>query len=308
MKVAVLGASGTIGRAVVRALRDRGFDAIPVMRTAADSAAVVCAEFGRLAVVLTDVRPDAVVSCVASRTGTPRDSWAVDHDAQVLALDAAVAAGAAHFVLLSAICVQRPRLAFQFAKLAFEERLRAAPLQHSVVRPTAYFKSMSGQVARVAAGKPFLVFGDGRLTATKPISDADCAAFLVGCLTRPEAAGATLPVGGPGPALAPADQAEMLSRLLGREVPVRRVSPRLLRGIGGVLAAAGRVAPRLGETAALAAIGHYYATESMLVWDEARGCYDADATPETGAGRLEDHYAALLAGEASADLGSHAIF
>lgn len=31
---------------------------------------------------------------------------------------------ASHFVLLSAICVQKPRLAFQQAKLAFEQTLK----------------------------------------------------------------------------------------------------------------------------------------------------------------------------------------
>ncbi len=78
-----------------------------------------------------------------------------------------------HFVLLSAICAQKPVLAFQKAKLAFEAHLLEQGLTYSIVRPTAFFKSLSGQVARVKQGGPFLVFGDGRLTACKPISDAD---------------------------------------------------------------------------------------------------------------------------------------
>ena len=57
-------------------------------------------------------RFDAVVSCLASRTGAPRDAWAIDHQAQLHGLAAAQAAGASHFVLLSAICVQKPLLAF----------------------------------------------------------------------------------------------------------------------------------------------------------------------------------------------------
>ena len=50
-------------------------------------------------------------------------------------------------------------------------------LTYSIVRPTALFKSLSGQVDRVKRGRPFLVFGDGALTACKPISDDD-----LGCL------------------------------------------------------------------------------------------------------------------------------
>jgi len=83
-------------------------------------------------------------------------------------------------VLLSAICVQRPHLAFQRAKLAAEAALAASGLRYSIVRPTAYFKSLSGQLDRLRAGRPFLVFGDGRVTACKPISDGDLARYMVG--------------------------------------------------------------------------------------------------------------------------------
>jgi divinyl chlorophyllide a 8-vinyl-reductase len=66
-------------------------------------------------------RFDVLLSCLASRTGTPKDAWAIDHRAHVLALEAAKAAGVTQVVLLSAICVQKPLLAFQHAKLAFEK-------------------------------------------------------------------------------------------------------------------------------------------------------------------------------------------
>jgi divinyl chlorophyllide a 8-vinyl-reductase len=135
-----------------------------------------------VAAVMQAVRPAAVVSCLASRTGEPGDAWAVDHAAHSLVLKEAVAAaGVGRFVLLSAICVQKPLLDFQRAKLAFEAELTAAPLAWTIVRPTAFFKSLSGQVARVQAGRPFLIFGDGRLTACKPISDADLGAVSGDC-------------------------------------------------------------------------------------------------------------------------------
>ena len=57
--------------------------------------------------------------------------------------------------------MQKPLLGFQQAKLAFEAELQASALTWSIVRPTAFFKSLSGQIARVQAGKPFLLFGNG---------------------------------------------------------------------------------------------------------------------------------------------------
>lgn len=55
---------------------------------------------------------DAVISCIASRSGVPSDAWRVDHAANVHLLDAALAGDkpAQHFVMLSAYCVRKPEL------------------------------------------------------------------------------------------------------------------------------------------------------------------------------------------------------
>lgn len=312
--VLLLGATGTIGRATASALRAAGHRVSVLVRPGAEPPPGcmvhrgAATEPGAVAGVLAGGGVDAVVSCLSSRTGAPDDARAVDLGANMMALRAAEAAGVGRFVLLSAICVQKPRLAFQHAKLAFEAALRASALDWTIVRPTAFFKSLSGQVARVQAGRPFLVFGDGRLTACTPIGDGDLGAFIARCVTDPGASRRILPVGGPGPAIKPLDQAAMLADLLGREVPVRRVPVALMDGIIAVLSTLGRLSPRMAARAEFARIGRYYATESMLVWDEAAGRYDVAATPAFGTATLRDHYAALLRGEATDDRGAHAVF
>ncbi len=253
-------------------------------------------------------RFDALISCLASRTGVPADAWAIDHRANVAAITAAQAAGIAHMVLLSAICVQKPRLAFQHAKLAAEAALRDSGLRWSIVRPTAFFKSLSGQVDRVRAGRPFLLFGDGRLTACKPISDADLGAFIADCLTDPARWNRILPIGGPGAALTPRQQGEALFALLGRPPRFRSVPVRLLDAVIAALSAGGALVPALARKAELARIGRYYATESMLLLDPVTGRYDADATPSTGSETLFDHYARLVRGEVADERGEHAVF
>ena len=223
-------------------------------------------------------------------------------------LEAAQAIGVRHFVLLSAICVQKPLLAFQQAKLAFEQRLVESGLVYSIMRPTAFFKSLSGQVDRVRRGKPFLVFGDGRLTACKPISDRDLGEYLAACLDDRGRQRRILPIGGPGEAITPRQQGEHLFALLGRPVRIRQVPVALLDLIVGVLGTLGRVVPALAEKAELARIGRYYATESMLVLDPVSGRYDAAATPSTGTETLFDFQARLLWGEATPERGDHAVF
>jgi len=250
---------------------------------------------------------DAVVSCLASRTGAPADAWAIDHRAHVNVLTAARATGVQHFVLLSAICVQKPRLEFQRAKLAFEGELRTSGLSWSIVRPTAFFKSLSGQIERVASGRPYLLFDDGRATACKPIADEDVADVLVGCLTDSARRNRILPVGGPGPALTPRDQGELLFELAGMEPRFRSVPLAAMRGVVGGLGLLGRVLPPLRDKAELARIGLYYATESMLVWDAERGRYDADATPEYGRRTLREYFERRLSGDLEDQRGEHAV-
>ncbi|MEL6473237.1 MAG: NAD(P)H-binding protein [Pseudomonadota bacterium] len=318
MRVLLLGATGTIGRATATALIKRRHDVTCFVRKGSSVDALqegVTLKYGDITEPEALARHglpgepfDALISCLASRTGAPEDAWAIDHDAHVEALKAAAQAGVRHVVLLSALCVQRPKLAFQFAKLAFEQKLTESGLTYSIVRPTAFFKSLSGQVARVQAGKSFMVFGDGTLTACKPISDRDLAAFIAECLTDKTKHNRILPIGGPGPAITPLDQGRALFELLGQPPKFSKLPVAAMDAIIGGLSIAGRLVPRLAEKAELARIGRYYGTESMLVWDPDAQRYDAALTPETGSDTLVAHYTDLIEGRADVDLGMHAVF
>jgi divinyl chlorophyllide a 8-vinyl-reductase len=323
-RIFVIGATGTIGRATVQALVRQGHDVVCFIRARAKKKENSQAEvlFEGASIRYGDIRDphsiseqgfknekfDVLVSCLASRTGAPKDAWAIDHQVHVHVLEVAKSAGVAHFILLSAICVQKPLLAFQHAKLAFEKALMESGLTYSIVRPTAFFKSLSGQIERVKKGKPFLLFGDGRLTACKPISDDDLGDFIASCIDDQQRHNRILPIGGPGAAITPKEQGEKLFALLGKEVRFKQVPVALLDAIIFILSGLGRLIPSLADKAELARIGRYYATESMLVWDAQKGVYDAAATPSTGEETLFDYYAELIAGTAELERGDHAVF
>ncbi len=318
--VLLAGATGYIGRAVAAELVARGYDVVALVRREPDEfesrALAGCdvrvaeaTDIDALTRALADTRLGAVVSCIASRNGEPDDAWLVDYAANSNLLSVALRGDASHFVLLSAICVQKPLLAFQHAKLAFEKELQESGLAYSIVRPTAFFKSLSGQVDRVRAGKPFIVFGRGTETACKPLSERDIAHFLADCLDEPDCRDRVLPIGGPGNALTPREQGLLLFDAAGREPRFRHVSPAIFSVAALLLAPFARISSRLATKAELLRIGHYYATESMLVWDAGRQRYDADATPSTGSDTLEDHYARILRdGSAGQELGDHRLF
>ncbi|MEQ5787555.1 NAD(P)H-binding protein [Erythrobacter sp. NFXS35] len=305
-RIVVAGATGTIGQAVVRRLVADGHSVTALLRpgsaghdtgplAGAELAHAALSDHDAIAKVMGDARPDCIISCIASRSGAPKDAEAVDYGANVALLETAQAAGARQFILLSAICVQKPLLAFQHAKLAFEARLAASGIDYTIVRPTAFFKSLSGQVKRVKAGKPFLIFGDGELTRCKPISDDDLARFIAACIDNPDTSRRILPIGGPGPAISLREQGELLFEIAGRPVRFKSVSPRLFDYAERALGLGSGMSGWFAEKAEYARIARYYATESMLVLDPETGGYSADLTPEYGSDTLRDHYARLLA-------------
>ena len=229
--VLLFGATGTAGQGVYRALHRAGYQVTCVLRkgqTPPGPAQILHAD-------ITQPMPhifgqfDAIISCVASRRGSRKAPWAIDHAAQLNSLELAQRLGVKQFILLSAICVQNPKLLFQFAKLAFERALIESGLTYCIVRPTAFFKSLSGQIPRLRAGKAFLVFGNGELTACKPISDDDLGNFMVGCITDPAIYNKILPIGGPGPAIPPPDPAHTLSDLPQQTTHLHQVPVDLLR-------------------------------------------------------------------------------
>ncbi|GAB5370577.1 hypothetical protein AAMO2058_001505000, partial [Amorphochlora amoebiformis] len=221
-RVTVVGGTGYIGKFVVKELAERGYDVTAIVREKSGIGGKSSLEDVRkglpegVNVIAGDVtdknkldqimpETDVLVSCLASRTGGIADSWLIDYEATKNTMDSGKEKGAKQFVLLSAICVQKPLLEFQRAKLRFEEDLMASGLQYSIVRPTAFFKSLAGQIENVKNGGPYVMFGDGQLAACKPISERER-----DCITNPELQDKILPIGGPGEALTPLQQADIL--------------------------------------------------------------------------------------------------
>lgn len=334
INVLIVGSTGYIGKFVVLELVKRGFNVIAVARERSGikgknskndtlgmfSGAKVCfsdvTQLDTLEKSLEDlgISIDVVVSCLASRNGGVKDSWKIDYEATKNSLIAGRKFGASHFVLLSAICVQKPLLEFQRAKLKFEAELaeeaeRDNGFTYSIVRPTAFFKSLGGQVDLVKDGKPYVMFGDGKLCACKPISEADLASFIVDCVLSEDKINQMLPIGGPGKALTPLEQGEILFKFLGKEPKFLKVPIEIMDFAIGALDFLVKIFPSLEDAAEFGKIGRYYAAESMLVWDPETGKYDADRTPSYGKDTLEEFFEKVLKeGMAGQELGEQTIF
>ena len=251
----------------------------------------------------------AVISCIGTRTGGRQDSWNIEYQANKNLLEFGNLFKINQFILLSAICVQKPKLEFQFAKLAFENHLKASNVTYSIVRPTAFFKSISGQIEKVKSGKSFIYFDNGTTTSCKPISERNLAEFICDCLVIDDRKNNILPIGGTGKNYTPREQGELLFKILGQTPKFLNVSSSIFTIFGGLVTPASFFSKKIKDLKEFSRIGHYYATESMLLWDKEFRTYSADKTPEFGDDSLEDFYEHVLKfGNHEHKLGNHKLF
>ncbi len=298
-KVLLLGYTGYIGTTLADVLLEKNIQIVcPVRneRALKKKENIVFVNMSQIEsfIETSKVKPTTVISCIASRKGGVTDSWDVEYTLNKFFLNLCKRVGINRFILLSAICVQKPTLEFQKAKLAFETLLKNSTLEYEIIRPTAFFKSLSGQIDRVKKGKSFLVFGNGELTTCKPISARDLSEFIIGFVLRKRAENKIHLVGGPGPPISPKNQAELLFKLSKNEKKITRISPNIFLAIIYVLMPLSKISKKIQDFREFLKIAYYYATESMLFWDEKNHAYSSDKTPEFGKDTLEDYYKKIL--------------
>ena len=204
---------------------------------------------------------------LASRSGVKKDAYLIDYQATLNFLQAGQQCKAKYFVLLSAFCVKNPTLQFQQAKLKFEAALTAqTEIPYTIVRPTAFFKSVSGQLEVVQSGAPFVMFGDGQVTRCNPIAEAELAEYLLQSAKTPARRNKIINLGGPDDPITMRQQGDMLFEATGKEpkfiqapLVIFDVVINALQWLADLTGSEG-----LSDAAETGRIGKYYAVEDML--------------------------------------------
>jgi len=214
---------------------------------------------------------DVVCSCLASRSGIKSEATRIDYQATLNLLNAGRACGGRHFVLLSAFCVQKPLLELQRQKLRFEAELAAqSDMTYSIVRPTAFFKSVSGQLEGIQGGAPYVLFGDGAVTRCNPIAEEDLAYYMLDSAVSEEKTNKILNVGGPDAPLTNQMLAEMMYKSIGEKPKFVFVPTRIFDASIGLIEFIANIAKdeKWYDVLETARIGKYYAVEDMLTTNE----------------------------------------
>lgn len=254
-KILVAGATGQLGRHVVRGLLDRGAEVRVLTRDAARAAALgasdvhVADALKRGALTGACEGVDAVFSClgasVALKLGAGRRGYPkVDVPANLALLEEARRAGTRGFVYTAARVVPETAALPYFA--AHETVARAVlDFGGHVLRPTAFFSALGAFVDMARRG-PLPVFGDGT-ARSNPIDDRDLAAVAVRTIL--DGGPREQDLGGPE-VLTRREMAELAFAALGKPPKIRTMRPWLASYARVVL---WPISPRLSQLVGFAA-------------------------------------------------------
>ncbi len=272
-KVLIVGATGYIGSAVVTESVRQGYDVIAVTRSLKNDC-----QFDGAEVVLADVtdpvaiaeafnsKIDVVISCLACRSGLARDFDEIDYKTTLNVLNAAKENGTGKFILLSAICVRKPDLPLQLAKLKMEDALIRSGIDYTIVRPTAYFWVFDAQTRMIENGKPGYLIGTGDQACHNPIAKEDLAEFMVGCIGSSEHQNRIFIIGGPevpDNTVTYRDSLMMIFESMGKEPKLVSIPGWLLTAVIRITGFIGLFFRKIGVFSEFLKIVYYYLENDM---------------------------------------------
>ena len=271
--VLIVGATGYIGSAVVAESVRQGHDVIAVTRSQQndsqfDGAEVVLADVTDPASIakVFDRKIDVVISCLACRSGLAQDFDAIDYKATLNILNAALENGTGKFILLSAICVRKPDLPLQLAKLKMEDALIRSGIDYTIVRPTAYFWVFDVQTRMIAKGKPGYLIGSGEQAHHNPIAKEDLAEFMVSSIDNSERKNRMFIIGGPEVPeniITYKDSLMMIFESLGKEPKLVSIPGWLLRAVIRKTGFIGLFSRKIGVFSEFLKVLYYYLENDM---------------------------------------------
>jgi len=178
-----------------------------------------------------------VISCVHGLLGRSRHTIErVDVDGHRTLIDAAVAAGVARFVYMSALGASlRHPSDFWKAKARTEEYLKASGIEYVILRPSAFMDLYAHDLIGAAVLRRKTVFLPGSGTTPRNmIAVADVASAATEALSRDELAGRTIEIGGwDNPT--EREVAGIYARLADMPCRVRSLPPALVRTLATVI-------------------------------------------------------------------------
>jgi len=190
MKVLVFGATGHLGKEIVKALKQQGYDFAVVVRnkdkanelSSQSPTQIVADVTNKNALSKICVGYDVVISALGKSVSPNDDSKPsfkdVDLDANTTILDEALKSGVKKFVYVSALLSENyQHLEYFRVHHEFSERLKASGLNYAIIKPPAIFSAFIDLIDMAKKGR-LMTMGTGE-KKTNPIYEGDLAKICV---------------------------------------------------------------------------------------------------------------------------------
>ncbi|MBC1197267.1 SDR family oxidoreductase [Microcystis aeruginosa BLCCF158] len=241
MKVLVVGATGTLGRQIVRHAIDQGHQVRCLVRS--QRKAAFLKEWGAELVggTLRDKNTiiaalegmDAVIDAATARATDSASIKQVDWDGKVNLIQAAKTAAVDRFIFFSILNAEKyPNVPLMEIKRCTEKFLAESGLKYTILRPCGFMQGLIGQYAIPMLDNQ-TVWITGESTAIAYMDTQDIAKFAVRALEVPETVGQSYPVVG-SKAWKAEEIIEVCERLSGKEGKIWRLPMGLLRFMRGI--------------------------------------------------------------------------
>ena len=241
MKVLVVGATGTLGRQIVRHAIDQGHQVRCLVRS--QRKAAFLKEWGAELVggTLRDKNTiiaalegmDAVIDAATARATDSASIKQVDWDGKVNLIQAAKTAGVDRFIFFSILNAEKyPNVPLMEIKRCTEKFIAESGLKYTILRPCGFMQGLIGQYAIPMLDNQ-TVWITGESAAIAYMDTQDIAKFAVRALEVPETVGQSYPVVG-SKAWKAEEIIEVCERLSGKEGKIWRLPMGLLRFMRGI--------------------------------------------------------------------------
>lgn len=272
----VTGATGDIGRRVVRLLREREMLVKAFVR--------LTSRYGDLEhrgadIFIGDLREEKDIrkACqdvdyIVSAHGSDGDALSLDYRANIELIDQAKGNGIQHFVFISVLGADKgyeDAPTFK-AKFAVEQYLKNSGLNYTILRPAGLASNLLTLAERFRETGIYLLIGDPK-NRTSIVSTDDLAKMVVDSVTLASARNQTLPVGGPE-VLFREDIPHILGRIFNKEPAIINPPLFLVDGLRGALGLVNSQAQKeLGTFRTLLANEFFCTTEEVKTLEEIFG-------------------------------------
>lgn len=238
MSLLVVGATGTLGRQIVRRALDEGYEVRCLVRSL--KKASFLKEWGAQLIPGDLCEPETlppalegVTAVIDAATTRPTDSLSirqVDWEGQVALIQAAKAAGVDRFIFFSILDSEKyPHVPLMDIKRCTELFLEESGLNYTILKPCGFMQGLIGQYAIPILEKQ-AVWVMGNSSPIAYMDTQDIAKFAVQALKVPETANRSFPVVGPRPWGA-YEIIRLCERQSGQEAKVSRMPLGLLKAV-----------------------------------------------------------------------------